>query len=63
MTPKRKQIQQGITQLELWIDRRSLLLSAMKMTFPNADTKLMVFENVVINGPLDPKTFMSPGVE
>jgi hypothetical protein len=27
------------------------------MTFPNADTKLMVFENVVVNGPIDPKVF------
>lgn len=57
MVPTRKQIQQGLTRLELWIDRTSMLLSAMRMTFPNADTKLMVFENVVVNGPIDPKVF------
>ncbi len=57
MVPTRKQIQQGLTKLELWIDRTSMLLSAMRMTFPNADTKLMVFENVVVNGPIDPKVF------
>jgi hypothetical protein len=57
MVPSRKQIQQGLTRLELWIDRTSLLLTAMRMTFPNADTKLMVFENVVMNGPIDPKVF------
>ena len=57
MVPGRKQIQQGLTRLELWIDRTSLLLTAMRMTFPNADTKLMVFENVVVNGPVDPKVF------
>jgi len=57
MTPRRKQIQQGITTLDLWIDRTSLLLAAMRMTFPNADTKLMVFENVVVNGPVDPSLF------
>jgi outer membrane lipoprotein-sorting protein len=57
MVPARKQIQQGLTRLELWIDRTSLLLAAMRMTFPNADTKLMVFENVVVNGPVDPKVF------
>ena len=57
MVPTRKQIQQGLTRLELWIDRTSTLLSAMRMTFPNADTKLMVFENVVVNGPIDPKIF------
>jgi outer membrane lipoprotein-sorting protein len=57
MVPTRKQIQQGLTRLDLWIDRTSMLLAAMRMTFPNADTKLMVFENVVVNGPIDPKVF------
>lgn len=57
MVPRRKQIQQGITKLDLWIDRTTLLLAAMRMTFPNADTKLMAFENVVINGPVDQALF------
>jgi hypothetical protein len=57
MVPKRKQIKDGLTQLELWVSRTSLLLSAMRMTFPNSDTKLMVFDNVVLNGPIDPKVF------
>lgn len=57
MVPTRKQIQQGLSRLDLWIDRTSMLLAAMRMTFPNADTKLMVFENVVVNGPVDPKAF------
>lgn len=57
MVPTRKQIQQGLSQLDLWIDRSSSLLAAMRMTFPNADTKLMVFENVLVNGPVDPKMF------
>jgi len=57
MVPTRKQIQQGLSKLDLWIDRSSSLLAAMRMTFPNADTKLMVFENVVVNGPVDPKAF------
>jgi outer membrane lipoprotein-sorting protein len=58
MVPTRTQIQQGITRLDLWIDRTSLLLAAMRMTFPNADTKLMVFEDVVLNGPVDQKMFL-----
>jgi outer membrane lipoprotein-sorting protein len=57
MVPRRKQIQQGVTKIELWIDRTSLLLTAMRMTFPNADTKLLTFENVVINGPVDRSLF------
>ena len=47
MVPRRKQIQRGVTKIELWIDRTSLLLTAMRMTFPNADAKLLTFENVV----------------
>jgi outer membrane lipoprotein-sorting protein len=57
MVPRRKQIQEGLSQLDLWVSRTSLLLSAMRMTFPNADTKLMVFDDVVVNGPVDPKLF------
>jgi outer membrane lipoprotein-sorting protein len=49
MTPKRKQIREGITKLELWIDQQTVVLAAMKMTFPAGDTKLMEFSNVKIN--------------
>jgi outer membrane lipoprotein-sorting protein len=57
MVPRRKQIQEGLSQLDLWVARTSMLLSAMRMTFPNADTKLMVFDDVVVNGPVDAKLF------
>ena len=57
MVPKRKQIQEGITRLELWIDRSTLLLSAMQMTFPGGDTKLMTFAEVKLNVPVDPSMF------
>ena len=36
-------------------DRRTtLLMSAMRMTFPNGDTKVMTFTDVKLNPPLDP---------
>ena len=57
MVPKRKQIQEGITRLELWIDRSTLLLWAMRMTFPGGDTKLMTFAEVKLNVPVDPSMF------
>jgi outer membrane lipoprotein-sorting protein len=63
MVPKRKQIQEGLSQLDLWVGRTSLLLSAMRMTFPNSDTKLMVFEDVVVNGPVDPNVFSIDAVK
>jgi outer membrane lipoprotein-sorting protein len=57
MVPKRKQIQEGLAELELWVDQSSQLLSAMRMKFPNGDTKLMEFEDVVPNAVLDPSLF------
>jgi len=57
MIPKRKQIHETLARLDLWVDRSSLLLDVMKMTFANGDTKTMAFEDVVKNAPLDPTTF------
>jgi outer membrane lipoprotein-sorting protein len=57
MTPTRSQISQGLARLHLWIDRTSLLLTAMRMEFPNGDAKLMTFENVQVNGTVDPNLF------
>jgi outer membrane lipoprotein-sorting protein len=57
MVPKRKQIQEGIVRLELWIDRTALTLSAMRMTFPSGDTKLMTFTDLEVNVAIDPAVF------
>jgi outer membrane lipoprotein-sorting protein len=57
MQPTRSQISQGLARLHLWIDRTSLLLAAMRLDFPNGDTKLMTFEGVQVNGTVDPKLF------
>jgi len=57
MIPKRKQIHETLARLDLWVDRTSLLLDVMKMTFANGDSKTMTFEDVVRNAPLEPGTF------
>jgi outer membrane lipoprotein-sorting protein len=57
LVPKRKQIQEGVTRIELWLDRSTLLLAAMRMTFPSGDTKLMTFTDVALNTPIDPAMF------
>ena len=57
MVPTRKQLKEGLARLELWIDRTSLLMTTMRMTFPNGDTKLMAFEDVVPNAAVDPAFF------
>jgi outer membrane lipoprotein-sorting protein len=58
--PKRKQIREGLTLLDLWIDRTSLLLTAMRMTFAGGETKLMLLDDVVPNAPIAPGTFALP---
>jgi outer membrane lipoprotein-sorting protein len=57
MTPKQKRIRETLEKLELWIDRDSSLLSSMRMTFANGDTKTMTFEQVVPNTTLPTGTF------
>jgi outer membrane lipoprotein carrier protein len=57
MTPTRSQIRQGLTGLTLRIDRSSLMLRTLRMQFPTGDTKTLTFDDVVINGPVDPRMF------
>lgn len=57
MRPKRKQIKEGLEKLELWIDRETLLLQQMQMSFPAGDTKTIRLEDVTVNGPITDETF------
>jgi outer membrane lipoprotein-sorting protein len=61
MVPKRRQIKEGMSRLDLWVSRTTLLMEAMRITFPNGDTKLMTFTDVRPDAPLDPSTFSEPG--
>jgi outer membrane lipoprotein-sorting protein len=49
MLPKRKQIQQGVTKIVLWIDQKTSILSTMTLTFAGGDTKTMAFSDVEVN--------------
>ena len=60
MRPKRRQISETLTALELWVDDSSALMRAMRLTFANGDTKLMEFENVTSNVTLDASVFSAP---
>ena len=57
MIPRPRQIKEGLTRLDLWVDRSSLLMTAMRMTFPGGDTKLMSFTDVKPNAVIDPAVF------
>lgn len=61
LVPTEKRIQEGVTAIELWVDRRSLLLAAMAMTFRNGDRKLLEFSDLRINPQLAPTIFSLPG--
>lgn len=61
LVPTEKRIQQGVTAIDLWVDRRSLLLAAMAMTFKNGDRKLLEFSDLQINPQLAPTIFSPPG--
>ena len=57
LVPKRKQIKEGLSQLEIQLDHATLLMTSMKMTFPNGDTKVMTFTDVSPNAQIDPAMF------
>lgn len=57
MRPTRKQIAQGLSRLELWIDRRSDLLTRMRLTFPGGDEKTIALEEITLNVPVTEAMF------
>ena len=57
LIPKRRQIRDTMTRLDLWVGTSSFLLDAIRMTFANGDTKTIVFENVVLNPTLEAGAF------
>ena len=60
-TPKRKQMQEGVSRVHLWIDQGSLVLDALKMEYPGGDTRLMEFSDVRINPPVAADAFATAG--
>jgi outer membrane lipoprotein-sorting protein len=61
MVPKRKQILEGLSRLDLWVDRTTALMVAMRMSFPNGDAKLMTFSDVKANVTIEPSAFKVDG--
>jgi outer membrane lipoprotein-sorting protein len=58
MRPKRKQIKEGLERLEIWIDRKSLLLVQLQMTFPGGDRKTIRLDDVAVNVPVTDEMFL-----
>lgn len=60
MTPKQKRISESLKRLDLWVTDPGGVLEAMRMTFANGDVKLMEFEHVTKNVPVDATVFAVP---
>jgi outer membrane lipoprotein-sorting protein len=58
LRPKRKQIKDGLERLEVWIDRGSLLLVQLEMTFPGGDRKTIRLDDVTVNVPVTDESFL-----
>ena len=57
MRPTRKQIKQGLEQLDLWIDRESSMLVQMRMRFQGGDEKTITLDGITTNVPVTDATF------
>lgn len=58
MRPRRKQIKEGLERLEIWIDRESLLLVQLQMTFPGGDRKTIRLDDITVNVPVTDEMFL-----
>jgi outer membrane lipoprotein-sorting protein len=57
LRPRRRQIRETLSRLDVWVDPSTSLPTAMRMFFANGDVKTMTFENVATNPVLDAKAF------
>jgi outer membrane lipoprotein-sorting protein len=60
MLPKRKQIREGLSGLQIWIDQRTLFMRQLEMNFASGESKTFALEDVQLNAPL-PKGVFDPG--
>lgn len=57
MKPTRKQISQGLSRLELWIDREKDVLTRMRLSFPGGDQKDVKLDAIEFNVPITDAMF------
>jgi outer membrane lipoprotein-sorting protein len=61
MTPRRRQIKEGLQRLRLWIDKERLLMVRLEMIFPGGDSTRIDLSDIEVNVAIDAKTFARPG--
>jgi outer membrane lipoprotein-sorting protein len=49
MIPKRKQIKEGLEKLELWIERETVLMTQMRLSFRGGDQKTISLADIAVD--------------
>lgn len=57
LVPKRKQISEGVTRIQIWIDRESLMMTKMALNFAGGDAKTLELRDIKINPAIDESAF------
>ena len=57
LVPKRKQISEGVTRIQIWIDRGSLMMTRMALSFAGGDAKTLELRDIKINPAIDESAF------
>jgi outer membrane lipoprotein-sorting protein len=60
MTPKRKQIKEGLGRLRIWIDPVRLVMVKMRIDYADGDVRTLEFRDIVLNEPVDDRLFVIP---
>jgi len=61
MTPKRKQIKEGLERIRIWIDRERLIMVKMTLDYPGGESKTLELHDIRFNVQIDASTFVVPG--
>ena len=57
LVPKRNQISEGVEHIQIWIDRGSLMMTKMALSFAGGDAKTLELRDIKINPPIDESVF------
>jgi outer membrane lipoprotein-sorting protein len=57
LVPKRKQISEGVTRVQIWIDPGSLMMTKMALSFAGGDAKTLELRDIKINPRIDESAF------
>jgi outer membrane lipoprotein-sorting protein len=57
LVPKRRQISEGVTRVQIWIHSGSLMMTKMALSFAGGDAKTLELRDIKVNPQLDDNAF------